>query len=768
MISSSFSFGAINIGNSAIDFFICLNAVFAFAVHWKSLFFVHFFRVLKNCTNFSADLDRNLLRFANLPFSFCTSFKHFGDGKLRTASTLSGHTFNPSAFTLYPRNVPSLIPKIALFLSVISAGFKENILRLSLSRPHSSFCPSFVRVEPIAIVCFSAICPSGHTISPLNPISGVVAGTIWLLTYGRNLLKQCSYRISKEELPFPALSIFSVCLFRCMHSSVRVPHGGRGLAKGSLFASAHDEYFRKRGCIRGFTDSANLLVKKYDGMERKPLVLPRGRTPRLDSDVRINTHVFKEGFPSISLVIVGGQSMTLVGQRPLSSCLRAQIPFRGRQLSHEWRAKVACGLFASALIYLGRASVVLGLFRTRRVYHSFDWAGAQINRFVGFFSNDFLLEQGIDSKGFLEFFDDTTRFTYLVNRSPSSAIRFKKPIDMLGFFGWLASIDLSTGWLNRLRNMGFNENRECNKTFIGSDVGTGLVQVLKRDEFEMEPHEDHTFEVEPHGNVNHVAGSQEVQTHNLIYYHSAYDREQHSAWGLFSYREDDNEAAFAVVVVDKIYAHKSPTFNNVFAYGTVFSYGCKAEIWVTKGLLVKSKGNILGLEIIKDQSGNNLRVSQSRIYNEKLVQTLLKGHSTLSLEDSLSWDCDVEKNGLIVDYRQTYRWKLTTSNTKRSTQQCMEIGVAKHLGVAGIQQQNGLVDEINMTLFAKVWQGVEFEVKPQEDHTFEVEPHGIVDHVVGSHEVQTYDLIYYHSARDREQHSALELFSYREDNNEAL
>ncbi|GJS62667.1 reverse transcriptase domain-containing protein [Tanacetum coccineum] len=35
---------------------------------------------------------------------------------------------------------------------------------------------------------------------------------------------------------------------------------------------------------------------------------------------------------------------------------------------------------------------------------------------------------------------------------------------------------------------------------------------------------------------------------------------------------------------------------------------------------------------------------QSRIHNEKLVQTLLKGHSILSLEGSLSGDCDVEKN----------------------------------------------------------------------------------------------------------------------------
>ncbi|GKA44477.1 hypothetical protein Tco_0737201 [Tanacetum coccineum] len=38
------------------------------------------------------------------------------------------------------------------------------------------------------------------------------------------------------------------------------------------------------------------------------------------------------------------------------------------------------------------------------------------------------------------------------------------------------------------------------------------------------------------------------------------------------------------------------------------------------------------------------QVSQSKIHNEKLVQTLLKGHSTLSLGDSLSGDYDLEKN----------------------------------------------------------------------------------------------------------------------------
>nr|GEU29726.1 zinc finger, CCHC-type [Tanacetum cinerariifolium] len=65
------------------------------------------------------------------------------------------------------------------------------------------------------------------------------------------------------------------------------------------------------------------------------------------------------------------------------------------------------------------------------------------------------------------------------------------------------------------------------------------------------------------------------------------------------YGEDSNEDAFAVAVVEKIYAHESLNFNETVA--------CKAEIWVTKGLLVKAKKNILGLEIIRDQSGDTLR-----------------------------------------------------------------------------------------------------------------------------------------------------------------
>ncbi|GJS56168.1 zinc finger, CCHC-type containing protein [Tanacetum coccineum] len=236
--------------------------------------------------------------------------------------------------------------------------------------------------------------------------------------------------------------------------------------------------------------------------------------------------------------------------------------------------------------------------------------------------------------------EDITMSIYLVNRSPSSAIGFKTPIDMLRFFSWLASIKLD-------------------------DVTSKVLQGV---EFEVELQEDHTFEVEPHGNVDHVAGSQEVQTQYLIYYHLARDREQHSTHELFSYREDNNEAALAVAIVEKIYGHESLTFNNIvsceviskwkarlkddmdaqsdvyvlsngckkcsdesngyyweytpgmfihlFLYidDMVFSCGCKAEIWATKGLLDKAKGNIL------------------------------EGHSILSLEGSLLGYCDVEKN----------------------------------------------------------------------------------------------------------------------------
>ncbi|GJW26896.1 hypothetical protein Tco_0040707 [Tanacetum coccineum] len=107
---------------------------------------------------------------------------------------------------------------------------------------------------------------------------------------------------------------------------------------------------------------------------------------------------------------------------------------------------------------------------------------------------------------------------------------------------------------------GFNESGEHNKTFIGSGVSTGSM-----------------------------------------------------------YREDSNKVAFAVVEVEKIYAHKSLTFNDSFAceekQRQLKRLLLGAEIWAPKGLLAEAKGNILDMKIVKDQSGNTLMVSQSRVYN---------------------------------------------------------------------------------------------------------------------------------------------------------
>ncbi|GJS79787.1 hypothetical protein Tco_0729668 [Tanacetum coccineum] len=135
-------------------------------------------------------------------------------------------------------------------------------------------------------------------------------------------------------------------------------------------------------------------------------------------------------------------------------------------------------------------------------------------------------------------------------RSPSSAIGFKTPVDMLGFFGWL---EIKQGMLEPVKV-------KC--IFIGYRKGTGSMQVLQGDEFEVEPQDGHTFEVEPHGNVDHV------------------------------YREDSNEAAFAVAVVEKIYAHESLTFNNTVACEVISKWkaGLKDDMDARSDVYVLSNG----------------------------------------------------------------------------------------------------------------------------------------------------------------------------------
>nr|GEZ46991.1 zinc finger, CCHC-type [Tanacetum cinerariifolium] len=249
------------------------------------------------------------------------------------------------------------------------------------------------------------------------------------------------------------------------------------------------------------------------------------------------------------------------------------------------------------------------------------------------------------------------------------------------FFGWLASIkqgilepvkfkciflgyhkirvanklwrlDDVTSKVVLYRNIGFNESVEYKKTFIGSGAGTSSMEVLHGFEFEVELLGDHTFEVEPQENIDQGAGLKEVQTQDLIDYQLARDRKQHLACELFEYREDNNEDAFKVAAVEKIYAHESLTFNNIVVCKVISKWkaglkddmDARSDVYVLSNGCRKCSDDIDGYywKYTMDQNGNTLRVSQSRIHNEKLVQTLLKGHSTLSLEDSLSMDCYVK------------------------------------------------------------------------------------------------------------------------------
>nr|GEU43230.1 zinc finger, CCHC-type [Tanacetum cinerariifolium] len=228
----------------------------------------------------------------------------------------------------------------------------------------------------------------------------------------------------------------------------------------------------------------------------------------------------------------------------------------------------------------------------------------------------FLIESGLSKVFWVE---DTTMSTYLVNRSSSSAIGFKKPIDM---------------------NMGFNESGEYKKTFIGSGVGMGSMQVLHGFEFKVKPLGDHTFEVEPQENIDQRAGLQEVQTQDLIDCQLAHDREQHLACELFGYRENSNEAAFVVAAVEKIYAHESLTFNNTVSCEVISKWKAGLKMIWMLGQMCMCSATVTGNAVT-----TAMAITGSRFYNEKLVHTLLEGHSILPLEGSLSRDCDVKKNG---------------------------------------------------------------------------------------------------------------------------
>ncbi|GJY82201.1 hypothetical protein Tco_0494952 [Tanacetum coccineum] len=84
-IRPSSACGATRMGSFSMYFFISLKALSASLVHVKSFFSKHPFNVLKNGKDFSALLDRNLLRAASFSFKLCTSLMVLGRLRLVSA-----------------------------------------------------------------------------------------------------------------------------------------------------------------------------------------------------------------------------------------------------------------------------------------------------------------------------------------------------------------------------------------------------------------------------------------------------------------------------------------------------------------------------------------------------------------------------------------------------------------------------------------------------------------------------------------------------------
>nr|GEV12218.1 zinc finger, CCHC-type [Tanacetum cinerariifolium] len=160
-------------------------------------------------------------------------------------------------------------------------------------------------------------------------------------------------------------------------------------------------------------------------------------------------------------------------------------------------------------------------------------------------------------------------------------------------------------------------------------------------------------------------------------YQLACDREQHLACELFGYREDSNEAAFAVAVVKKIYAHESLTFNNTVSYEVISKWkaGLKddmdawSHVYVLSNSYRKCNDNSDGyyweytpgifiqlflyiddmvfLTDARPRSGlpRVCWIKKREMYLAWRSSGIKVGHSILSLEGSLSGDYDVEKSG---------------------------------------------------------------------------------------------------------------------------
>ncbi|GJW95429.1 hypothetical protein Tco_0175101 [Tanacetum coccineum] len=112
--------------------------------------------------------------------------------------------------------------------------------------------------------------------------------------------------------------------------------------------------------------------------------------------------------------------------------------------------------------------------------------------------------------------------------------------------------------------------------------------------------------------------------------------------------------------------------------------------------------NVFGLFEVKLQGAQGDREAEVfQVSNDDtaVVQRWLEDKQP---EEKTNTDC------LVKEQEKEYetRWKIKTGNVRdfcnqRSTQQCKKSEVAKHLGVAVIQQQNGLVKKTNVTFLAK-------------------------------------------------------------------
>ncbi|GJZ07812.1 hypothetical protein Tco_0542095 [Tanacetum coccineum] len=108
----------------------------------------------------------------------------------------------------------------------------------------------------------------------------------------------------------------------------------------------------------------------------------------------------------------------------------------------------------------------------------------------------------------------------------------------------------------------------------------------------------------------------------------------------------------------------------------------------------------------KEYDGGNILLGddrECRVRGTGKVQVQMRDGSSFVL-DSVRYVPELRGNLISLGTleKESLTVKMQSGKIKRSTQQCTKSRVAKHLGVAGLQQQNGLVEETNMTLLAKV------------------------------------------------------------------